>query len=143
MTTADVAIGIVEREGKVLICLRRKDARFGGFWEFPGGKCEPGEMPSNCLRRELSEEVGLVIEPTHAFTMVEHHYPNGPVRLHPFLCRIISGAAAPLAADGLRWVDPDALAAYDFPPANDPLLVEIVQYLRTIGGVGARPEACA
>ena len=143
MTFTDVAIGIVEREGRVLICRRRKDARFGGFWEFPGGKCEASETPSDCLRRELSEEVGLVVEPTHAFTVIEHQYPKGPVRLHPFLCRVVSGAAAPLAADELRWVAPDALSAHRFPPANDPLLAEIVQYLRTTGGVGAEPQARA
>jgi mutator protein MutT len=130
MTLTDVAIGIVERHGRLLICRRPTDARFGGLWEFPGGKCEPGEAPSACLRRELSEEVGLVVEPVHRFTVIEHHYPKGPVRLHPFLCRIISGTAEALAADQLRWVEPDALFDYQFPPANDPLLAEIVQHLR-------------
>src|SRR5687767_8821183 len=119
MTITDVAVGIVKRDGRVLICRRRKDARFGGFWEFPGGKCEPGETPPDCLRRELFEEVGLVVEPTHAFAVIEHYYPKGPVRLHPFLCRVVSGAAVPLTADELRWVEPEALAAYEFPPAND------------------------
>jgi 8-oxo-dGTP diphosphatase len=143
MTIADVAIGIVERDGKVLICRRKKDARFGGFWEFPGGKCEPDETPSDCLRRELLEEVGLMVEPIHAFTVIEHDYPKAAIRLHPFLCRVGSGVAAPLVADELRWVELDALSAHQFPPANDPLLAEIVQYLRSLGGVGTRQESRA
>ena len=130
MTFTDVAIGIVERGGHVLICRRKQDTRFGGYWEFPGGKCEPAEAPEACLRRELSEEVGLLVEPVHAFPIIEHAYSKGPVRLHPFLCRVISGSPQPLSADELRWVAPHSLFEFEFPPANDPLLAAIVQHLR-------------
>jgi mutator protein MutT len=130
MTFTDVAIGIVEVGGRVLICRRKKETRFGGYWEFPGGKCESLEEPPECLRRELSEELGLVVEPLHAFPVIEHAYTKGPVRLHPFLCRVISGSPTALASDELRWVEPDRLFEYQFPPANDPLLARIIEQLR-------------
>ncbi|MGE5607839.1 MAG: 8-oxo-dGTP diphosphatase MutT [Bacillota bacterium] len=122
MTTLRVAIGVVQVNGRILICRRPITTRLGGYWEFPGGKCEPDESPVDCLRRELQEEVGLIVEPTQALAVIDYHYPNGPIRLYPFLCRVLSGKATALAADELRWVTAKELFDYRFPPANDQLL---------------------
>lgn len=122
MTALRVAIGIVQDKGRILICRRPTNTPLGGYWEFPGGKCEPDESPADCLRRELMEEVGLSIQPTQALPMIEHRYSDGPIHIYPFLCQILAGQAVPLAADELRWVTPKELHCYRFPPANDPLL---------------------
>src|SRR5687767_14846178 len=67
MKQVDVVIGIVVRAGQVLICQRLPDAPLGGYWEFPGGKREPGETDHQCLARELLEETGVTATPTLAF----------------------------------------------------------------------------
>ena len=130
MRTVVVAIGIVLREGRVLICRRRKDGHLAGYWEFPGGKCEPGEAPLDALHRELREEVGIGVEPTHAFEPMEHHYPEVRVRLRAFVCRHRTGEAQPHAADELLWVTPAELAGYRFPEANGPLLEQLAAQLQ-------------
>ena len=56
MKQIDVAIGVVKRDGRILICQRKSEDTFGGLWEFPGGKREPGEELEACLAREMMEE---------------------------------------------------------------------------------------
>jgi mutator protein MutT len=118
----DVAIGILWREGKILICRRREQDPLGGYWEFPGGKCEPAESPEACVVRELLEELGVVVRAVESLARIEHEYPHARVRLHPFLCRLETGEPAALAAIECRWISPAALADYRFPAANDSLL---------------------
>lgn len=125
----DVAIGIVASGRQVLISRRRADVRLGGYWEFPGGKMHLGETPHNCVVRELLEEVGLTVRVLRSFPAIEYSYSTGPVRLHSFLCEAISGQAAALAAEEVRWVDVADLPNYRFPPANDELLMELARIL--------------
>src|SRR5438094_906042 len=64
MKRIEVAIAVVVRDGRVLICRRRDDDPvLGGYWEFPGGKLEPGETIEQCLVRELEEEVSIAVRP--------------------------------------------------------------------------------
>jgi 8-oxo-dGTP diphosphatase len=125
-TRIEVVLGIVVRHGRVLIGRRRKDDHLAGYWEFPGGKRQPGETLDQCLERELAEELSIRVKPVHAFEPIDHDYPTVSVRLYPYLCRHESGEAEPLACDELQWVDPSELRDYRFPPANDELLRELV-----------------
>lgn len=129
MKRTDVAIGIVVHGGRVLICQRRIGGDFGGLWEFPGGKCETGESPQQCLVRELREELGADVEPVRALTVLEHDYPSLRVRLHPFLCELIGGDPRPVESQRLQWVEPPALRNYSFPAANAPLLEDVIARL--------------
>ena len=133
----DVVIGIVTRGGKVLICQRPDDKSFGGYWEFPGGKREPGETLEQCLRRELREELAIGVTPVHALSPVDHDYPRGRIRLHPHVCTHDDGEPQLLACQRVLWVEPDDLKRYRFPPANDRLIEETVEYLS--GRVPLRP----
>ena len=131
MKRIDVAIGIVQRDGKVLICQRRQQDHLAGFWEFPGGKLEAGELCEQCLVRELAEEVGIEVRPIEALAAIEYDYPAVHVRLHPYLCEWLSGEAKPLAAQQVLWVDADDLAGFRFPPANDGLIGELARRFGT------------
>ena len=128
-----VAIGVlVERkEGRtmVLIARRPKNGVLGGYWEFPGGKVEPGEQLEQCLVREFEEELGLQVSVIGRLPVVEHRYGHGWVRLVPFFCCRKAGQPRPLQVTEHKWVEPRELAAYQFPPANRPLLSHIVQNL--------------
>ncbi|NOY81776.1 MAG: A/G-specific adenine glycosylase [Kiritimatiellaeota bacterium] len=113
-----VAVGIVWKEGKVLIGRRRTDRMLGGLWEFPGGKVEPGESPVEAVVREIREETGIEVAVVDRLCTVKHAYTHFRVTLTAFECRWEAGQAVANSADCVRWVNPDDLADYPFPVAN-------------------------
>ena len=125
--TVNVALAVVwNGPERVLICKRKADAVLGGCWEFPGGKCEPGESPAACALREVREETGLIVDVARVLAVIEHDYPHARVRLHPFVCRWTAGALEPREVAEARWVPPGELRQYHFPEANAPLLRSII-----------------
>jgi A/G-specific adenine glycosylase len=125
----DVVIGIVCRGDRVLVCQRPADTTFPGYWEFPGGKREPGETLEQCLARELREELAIGVHPVAALDPIEHDYPTARVRLHPYLCTHATGEPRPLACQRFEWVEAPHLRAYRFPPANDGLIEQVIERL--------------
>jgi mutator protein MutT len=121
----DVAIGLVWKDGRVLIARRPAGAHLGDLWEFPGGKVEAGESPEAGLLRELREELGIEAEVAAKRAVIEFTYPGRPVRLHPFDCRWLSGEPQPTGCEDPRWVAPSELPEYEFPPANAALVAEL------------------
>ena len=133
MKRIDAAIAVVLRGGKILVCQRKDDDTFGGYWEFPGGKQEEGETLEQCLARELREELNITARPTSALTPVVHDYPEATVCLHPFLCDHESGEPEHLECQASHWVTPVELRHYRFPPANESLIEEIIRALAPPG----------
>jgi mutator protein MutT len=129
MKRIEAAIAIVVKAGKVLVCQRKDDDTFGGFWEFPGGKQECGETLEQCLARELREELNIAARPTDALTPIVHDYPHVLLRLHPFLCEHESGDPELLECQATRWISPSELRDYRFPPANESLIEEVIEQL--------------
>lgn len=125
-----VAAGLIVREGHYLIARRKIGTHLGGLWEFPGGKCEPGESLEDCLRRELREELGIDVSPPVHFRTIRHDYPEKTVELHFFRCAISRGEALALDCEEIRWVVPDDMTDYEFPPADRPL----IEALKTVTG---------
>ena len=125
----NVGLGIVVSQGRILICQRRSNDSFGGYWEFPGGKIEPGETPAECVRRELREELDIEVTPVQALEVIEHEYPKARVRLHPFLCRHDSGEPMAISAAEFLWVSPPALYEYRFPEGNRALMNSLAEGL--------------
>ena len=122
MKVVEVAAGLVYREGRYLIARRKADVHMAGFWEFPGGKREPGETFEECLERELFEELNIRIGAPVPFQIVRHQYPEKTVELHFFRCGIESGQAAAVDCAEIRWVWPHELADFNFPPADRPVI---------------------
>lgn len=129
MKRIDVAIAIVLRHGKVLITRRKDNAPLGGIWEFPGGKCEANETIQHCLERELWEELELQVRPIVTLSLIKHNYSEFDVCLHPFICLIDAGKPKLIGCQDARWVEPAQLREYEFPPANVPLIEEIMRSL--------------
>ncbi|MGF1633764.1 MAG: 8-oxo-dGTP diphosphatase MutT [Phycisphaerae bacterium] len=125
MQEIDVGVGIIIREGKVLVCRRPSSGALAGMWEFPGGKLEYDETPAEAVVRELGEELGVLVEPVQPLSRVEHAYPEVYVRLYPFLCGLVEGDPQPLASQEVRWVAPEDLDDLGLPPANAELIAEI------------------
>lgn len=122
MKVVEVAAGLVYREGRYLIAKRKPDVHLAGFWEFPGGKREPGETFEDCLERELFEELNIRIGTPVPFQVVRYQYPEKTVELHFFRCGIESGQATAVDCAEIRWVWPHELEDFEFPPADRPIL---------------------
>jgi mutator protein MutT len=116
----EVAIAIVfdTARRRLLICKRKPDTVLPGYWEFPGGKCNPGETPADCACREVLEETGVTVRPVRELPAIDHQYPHARVRLHPFLCEYIDGELQLLAVADARWIDPAEAVNFRFPEAN-------------------------
>ena len=122
-----VGIGLIRRGATYLVRLRPQGTVYAGYWEFPGGKCEPGESPAQTTIRECLEETGLAVVAGRLRRVIEHHYPHGHVRLHFYDCVPADPATEPAAGSGCRWVRAAELAALRFPEANEPILEELTR----------------
>ena len=123
----DVVAAVIRRNGKILITRRLDNVHLAGLWEFPGGKVEAGEAFEVALQREISEELGVKIRIDNEFFTIEHDYVTKSVRLHFFHCTIVEGEPAPLAVADLRWVRPNELPQFDFPPADSELIANLAR----------------
>jgi len=129
MKHIDAAIAIVVRDGKILICQRKENDSFGGYWEFPGGKREKGETLEQALAREMQEELAIRVQPLHAFAPVVHDYKTAVVTLYPFLCHLESGEPQLIECQAAHWIAPPELRNYRFPPANEGLIEAVIAHL--------------
>ena len=116
-----VTAAIVERDAAFLVTRRPPGVHLEGLWEFPGGKCEPGESHDACLRREILEELGVAVVVRDEVCRVSHAYADRTVELHFFRCDILA-EPRPLIGQEVRWVRREDLAALDFPPADAELI---------------------
>ena len=108
--TIDVAVAILIRaDGRVLLAQRPAGKVYGGWWEFPGGKIEPGEGTAHALARELHEELGVEVERAYPWITRFFAYPHATVRLHFF--RVLAWRGEPHGREGqaFAWQDLQAL----------------------------------
>lgn len=121
MTTIVVTAAVVERDGTFLVTRRQKGTHLEGCWEFPGGKCEPGETLVASLARELDEELGVDARIGDEMFTTAHAYPEQRVELHFFRCDLL-GEPRPQIGQEMRWVSRAELATLAFPPADTALI---------------------
>jgi 8-oxo-dGTP diphosphatase len=137
-----VAVGVIEDAvGRVLVALRPASAHQGGLWEFPGGKCEPGESVQASLTRELQEELGITPLHTMPLCRIRHDYGDRQVLLDVWRVTRFRGTPTGLEGQPLRWVEPDELEPADFPQANRAIIRRLrLPPLLPITGSAASPE---
>lgn len=111
-----VVAAVVSRDGELLVCQRPLHKRHGGLWEFPGGKCEPGESDEDALRRELREELG--VELASAGGMALEVRDPGSAYLIIFIPVTIFGTAVPLEHAALEWGTPQSVAKLPLAPSD-------------------------
>ena len=121
-----VVAAIVKNNETYLITQRQKGTHLEDCWEFPGGKCEPGETHEICLRREIREELGVDITIGHELFSTTHRYNDLIVRIHFYRCNM-NGIPQPLLNQPVRWVTRDRLSKLKFPPADKELIDLIVK----------------
>ena len=115
-----VVAAVIERDGHILICQRRRDDSHALKWEFPGGKVEPRESPKAALERELEEELAIQARIGRQLASLIHHYKDRPpFRLLFFQVREFSGEPANLNFERIVWEAPERLPEYDFLEADE------------------------
>ena len=109
-----VAVGILEQDGRVLVCQRKKGARYEMKWEFPGGKVEDGEDLKATLKRELSEELNITAEIGEEIFQQRWVYPDhGDFDVHFLSVQRFSGELQNLSFENICWIDPEELKELD------------------------------
>ena len=123
----EVVAALVWDRDKFMICQRPAHKTRGLLWEFVGGKVEPGETKEQALIRECREELAVTLSVGDVFMDVVHEYPDLTVRLTLFNSTITEGEPKKLEHNDIRWITPGEIPNYEFCPADEEILVEIIE----------------
>jgi A/G-specific adenine glycosylase len=113
-----VSVGVVFKNGRVLITRRKLEGLLGGLWEFPGGRIESGESPQEACIREIREEVGLNVQVDSFLTRIRHAYTHFKIVMDVYCCHVNSGRIKLNGPTDYRWVNLADLSDYPLPKAN-------------------------
>ena len=117
---------LIDSDNSILTTQRPQGKSLGGFWEFPGGKIEHGELPEVALRRELQEELNLDVNELVRLTSVFYEYDFAHITLLPFLSRCINRPVIHLIEhQAYQWLPMDRLHQVNWAPADLPILEEL------------------
>ncbi|MBM4161823.1 MAG: (deoxy)nucleoside triphosphate pyrophosphohydrolase [Ignavibacteria bacterium] len=121
-----VAVALLQKDGKVLLCQRKKGSRYGLKWEFPGGKLEEGESTLDCLRRELREELSIEIQNIDRIETHQAQYDDGAA-FEVSYCFVSEFSGAPWnnAFQEIRWVTLTELKVMDVLEGNRPFITTL------------------
>jgi 8-oxo-dGTP diphosphatase len=119
-----VAAIIHDAEGRIF-ATQRGYGEWEGWWEFPGGKIEPGESPEEALQREIWEELETRIVIERLVTTVEWDYPKFHLKMHCYWCHVESGSLILKEHEAARWLAKDELESVKWLPADLQILEKI------------------
>lgn len=113
---------LLDESGRVLLAQRPAGKHLAGFWEFPGGKLEPGEAPLAALARELREELGIIVLHAEPLTCVPWCYDERELLLDAWCVERWDGAPQSLEGQALQWLMPARIEPALLTPADGPIL---------------------
>lgn len=116
-----VTAAVIVDGDRFLLTRRLHGTHLEGQWEFPGGKCDPGESLADCLVREIDEELGCSVTVGREIYSITHAYPERTVELHFFACTL-GGGPRPMLGQEMRWVERRLLGSLSFPEADRELI---------------------
>ena len=119
-----VTAAVIEDRGRFLLTRRLRGTHLEGHWEFPGGKCDPGESLTDCLVREIDEELGCRVTVGREIYTITHAYAERTVELHFFACTL-GGGPRPMLGQEMRWVERRLLGSLSFPEADRELIARL------------------
>jgi 8-oxo-dGTP diphosphatase len=122
-----VVAALIEHQGKLLVCQRRRGGAFELLWEFPGGKAQPGETLEAALARELGEELGAAAKVGREVYRTEHRYAEmkEPLELIFFAASVPRAEIRNLVFEQIEWREPDSLPDLNFLPADRELIEKL------------------
>lgn len=124
MKSIEVVAAVIERDGKIF-ATQRGYGEYKDWWEFPGGKIEPGETQCDALKREIKEELNTEINIDKFLLTINYDYPNFHLTMHCFLCSVISGNLELLEHENARWLSPSELKSVEWLPAD----IEVLDFI--------------
>lgn len=124
MKTIEVVAAVIVRDGQVF-ATQRGYGEWQGWWEFPGGKMEPGESPQEALVREIREELDAEISVGRLLETVEWDYPKFHLTMHCFLCSLLSDSVHLNEHEAAAWLTRDTLHSVKWLPADEGLVGKI------------------
>lgn len=125
------AAALVDRDGRILITQRPEGKSLAGLWEFPGGKIHDGETPEFALCRELEEELGIDVRECcfSPIAFASHSYEDFHLLMPLYACRMWTGMPRSMEGQAVKWVMPAELYDYAMPPADMPLIPQLIDRL--------------
>ena len=118
MKELEITAGIIKKDNQVLIGKRKYKDKFGGMWEFPGGKLEKSELPEDCLIREFKEELDIdLIKFSHLMSYV-HESTAIKLIVHAFIIDSFSGQFKLTDHESIQWVDIKSLSNFNLLEAD-------------------------
>ncbi|MCR5424501.1 MAG: 8-oxo-dGTP diphosphatase MutT [Bacteroidales bacterium] len=125
MQQIEVVAAIIRREGRIF-ATQRGYGEWKDWWEFPGGKMEPGETPEGALRREIREELSAEISVDESLCTVEYDYPKFHLTMHCYLCSLLSEALHLNEHEAARWLSCDELDSVQWLPADESIIEKLI-----------------
>lgn len=121
----EVVAAVIDRDGKYF-ATQRGYGEFKDYWEFPGGKIEPGEGPEEALVREIREELDTDIRVNDFLVTVDYDYPSFHLTMHCYRCSVVSGHLVLKEHENAAWLRPEELDSVKWLPAD----VEVVKKIK-------------
>jgi len=122
----NVVCAIISLNDKILVVQRSKGMNLPLKWEFPGGKIEAGESESECIKREIKEELNIEIELVSRLTPTKFEYPTISINLIPFTARYLMGEIKLLEHKQYLWLEKQNLKDLDWAEADIPIVDEFI-----------------
>ena len=119
-----VAAVIFDAQGRIY-ATQRGYGEWKDWWEFPGGKIEPGETPQQALRREIREELDADIEVGELLRTIDYDYPTFHLTMHCFKCRLANGHLTLLEHEAAKWLNPSDLHSVRWLPADEEIIQDL------------------
>lgn len=125
-------VAAIIRKGDKIFATQRGYGDFKDWWEFPGGKIEPGETPEQALVREIREELDAEIQIHELLHTVEWDYPQFHLTLHCYICSLLNDALHLNEHESAKWLGANELHSVQWLPADEGLLPLIEGYLELL-----------
>ncbi len=128
MRTKQVASAII-RDGNRIFATQRGHGEFKGYWEFPGGKLEPGESPEQAAVREVSEELSVDIKLGELVSVIDYDYPDFHLKMHCYFAEVVSGVLTLKEHEDARWLTRETLNSVEWLPADTDVIEKLRQLI--------------
>ena len=118
-------VAAIIRKGDKIFATQRGYGEWKDWWEFPGGKIEPGETPQQALHREIREELDADIEVGELLRTIDYDYPAFHLTMHCFKCKLSESHVTLLEHEAAQWLSPSELHSVCWLPADEEIIEEL------------------